>query len=431
MLLKPLDLEEVSSILLKSVAHLEEIRKSRQDIDKLKKLSLESLPILQKTFLRSLLDGGCTMDEIEILDKLSYLRSDITGRYYCVAIISPQLLSLPKPEIDLKLIAVSHTSNELINAAGFKFLSMFDTLNNIVFVLSWDDNSGANRIDDVFCNIHNKLLFYYNLSVYTSIGGVVQSIKNASESMTEAKEAFDYKHLFAQNNVVNIKNVIRIFNKPTASFRRNKSDILCSFKDGNIDKLSTHLVELVTNAATTFSGNIEILQRLFIELTVLILHTASDIGINTAQYFEQRDPYRQVMQMTNVKEMIDWLSKLAKNLILAIKENKNNKTAKLIAIAKQYIDDNLSDVSLGLASVSEHVELSSVYFCQLFHSETGIRLNEYINSIRIEHAKELLKDPLLKIYKISEMSGYTNPKYFNYVFKKFTGQSPNKFRQYL
>ena len=429
MFLKPLDMEEMQGILKKAVLHLEGIRKSRQDEEKLRKLAVESLPVLQKTFLQSLLDGACDMTEAEISERLSYLQADIKDEYYAVAIISPRLADLQKSETDLKLMALSHTGSELIANAGFNCLSVFDGLNNIVFLFSWNDNSSSLKIDDLFSNIRNKLLFYFNLNVYIGIGSVVMGLKDISHSMADAREAYDYKHLFAQNNVVNIKNVIRVFDRPIASYTKEKSNIIGAFKDGDIVKIRQRTNELVASVASTSSGNVEVLQRIFIELTVLILQSAADTGIQTGKFFKMNDPYLKIMKMANVKEIMDWFIGFAQSVIEAISSNKGEKTNKLISIAQKYINENMSDSNLGLDMVSEHVGLSSVYFCQLFHSETGIKFNEYINKVRIDNAKEMLKNPVPKIYEIAERVGYNNPKYFNYVFKKYTGLSPNEFRQ--
>jgi len=68
------------------------------------------------------------------------------------------------------------------------------------------------------------------------------------------------------------------------------------------------------------------------------------------------------------------------------------------------------------------------YLSNLFKKQTGITLIDYINHYRVEKAKELLSDPLNKIYWITEQVGFVNQRYFSQVFKRITGLTPVEYR---
>ena len=193
-------------------------------------------------------------------------------------------------------------------------------------------------------------------------------------------------------------------------------------------KLTDRLNNLVSNVAASAAGNTDKLKRIFIELTVLVSHMAADVGVFSDTIHNLSDPYLHIWSMERVDEMINWFLNLCRNLIDAIEDKKGKQTNRIISIARDYINENYANGNLSLDSISDHVELSPVYFCQLFHSETGVKLTAYINHVRIEQAKLLLKNTLMKIYEIAESTGYSNPKYFNYIFKKQTGLSPKEFR---
>ena len=73
--------------------------------------------------------------------------------------------------------------------------------------------------------------------------------------------------------------------------------------------------------------------------------------------------------------------------------------------------------------------LSKYHFSRLFKEATGASPIEYRNSIRIEHAKELLQNSYFSICEIGEMLGYTSASYFSDCFKKATGVSPAEYRK--
>lgn len=94
---------------------------------------------------------------------------------------------------------------------------------------------------------------------------------------------------------------------------------------------------------------------------------------------------------------------------------------------KQYIDQNY-DKELSLESLAEHVHLSASYLSKLFKRELGQNISSYIQSVRIERAKVLLRTTNQKTYEIAEAVGIYDPVYFSKLFKKVTGKKPKDFR---
>ena len=83
--------------------------------------------------------------------------------------------------------------------------------------------------------------------------------------------------------------------------------------------------------------------------------------------------------------------------------------------------------NLTVADIAEGVYLSATYVSILYKQETGETLFEYLTKVRIERAKELLKDPRNKFYQIcSEVGGYSDPSHFSKLFKKMTGYTPKR-----
>ena len=54
---------------------------------------------------------------------------------------------------------------------------------------------------------------------------------------------------------------------------------------------------------------------------------------------------------------------------------------------------------------------------------------DYLNQVRVGHAKELLKNSEKKMYQVALLSGYNNVRYFFRVFKKIEGMTPEQYKQ--
>ncbi len=93
----------------------------------------------------------------------------------------------------------------------------------------------------------------------------------------------------------------------------------------------------------------------------------------------------------------------------------------------EYVNSNYNrDISLN--SAAEHVFLSPVYLCRLFKKEIGKSFIKYVMEIRAEKAKELLRNPDMKIYEIAREVGYNDIRYFTKMFKCLEGVTPVQYR---
>lgn len=87
------------------------------------------------------------------------------------------------------------------------------------------------------------------------------------------------------------------------------------------------------------------------------------------------------------------------------------------------------DAEGGLERIAQEVYLSPSYVSMLFKQETGKSISKVLGQMRLDRACELLQNPELKIYEISEQVGYPNPYYFSVWFKKNTGLTPTEYRK--
>ena len=92
-----------------------------------------------------------------------------------------------------------------------------------------------------------------------------------------------------------------------------------------------------------------------------------------------------------------------------------NRENNVIRQAKNFVTQHYAE-SISLAQVAKHVCLSTSYFSTLFKTETGVGFVEYLQHIRIEQAKKLLKTSKMRIADIAEKVGYRDIKFFNKIF---------------
>jgi YesN/AraC family two-component response regulator len=95
--------------------------------------------------------------------------------------------------------------------------------------------------------------------------------------------------------------------------------------------------------------------------------------------------------------------------------------------AVHYIEEHYRE-QLTLTEVAQNVFVSQWHLSKLISRYTNQSFNDLLNSVRIAKAKELLSNPSLRIWEISEMVGFSDATHFSRIFKKIEGKSANDYR---
>jgi len=103
---------------------------------------------------------------------------------------------------------------------------------------------------------------------------------------------------------------------------------------------------------------------------------------------------------------------------------------KIVYDMADYAEARIGD-KVTLRELSQVFGFTPNYLGHLFKEEFGETFNEYMARKRMEKACELLADPTIKIYEISDRVGHKNIIYFNRQFKDTYGMTPTEYRNKL
>lgn len=91
--------------------------------------------------------------------------------------------------------------------------------------------------------------------------------------------------------------------------------------------------------------------------------------------------------------------------------------------------DQAYNKDIDLAYIADKVGFNASYISKLFSREKGETIIDYLNRVRIDKAKMLLRDhPGLKVYEIAHLVGYGDKIYFQKLFKRTVGVTPLEYR---
>jgi two-component system response regulator YesN len=105
-----------------------------------------------------------------------------------------------------------------------------------------------------------------------------------------------------------------------------------------------------------------------------------------------------------------------------------NQENRVVETIKSFVHEHHTE-ELELTQLAEIVYLTPSYLSKMFRTKTGETITDYIISVRMEHAKRLLREEYaLKTYEVGQRVGYADPAYFNKVFKRVVGLTPKEYR---
>lgn len=93
-----------------------------------------------------------------------------------------------------------------------------------------------------------------------------------------------------------------------------------------------------------------------------------------------------------------------------------------------YIQLHAKD-DLNVEQIAQRMGYTKYYFTKKFYAETGIRLKQYINQVRIREAQILLTTTNRSVQYISEELHFGTRNYFTKVFHKVVGMGPWEYRK--
>lgn len=380
----------------------------------------------QVHFLRYLLDG-----KDEILEEEAGFRRKQLGlnrlAFPCfVMCIAPDYSAIPLEKKDKTIFDVFDYISHSLKKKGIVFYSLLSSRNFVEVLICQKKDTVP---DKTLIDLCERIQAVFGIRMFVGVGSEVSAYKDISVSSSEAESMLSYKFQYADRGVIDIDNIIHFRHNLSYGNDEVVNRVIGCFQDGNLTKLATRIDELVHDIRYRENVSGTSIKRTMIELTVHILHIASDANVDVEKALDGEDPYRWIMMQENTGDITEWFLNLAAALRAEMRSERESSEKKTIQDTCAFVRNNLCDPSLGLQKISDEIGLSASYLSQLFKEEMGLGINSYITRERIDRARELLRETSLKCEDIALQLGFTRSNYFGTVFKKETGYTPSEYRR--
>lgn len=210
----------------------------------------------------------------------------------------------------------------------------------------------------------------------------------------------------------------------------NEKKLLTIIREGKTEALK-HFSQLgkENTGILSKSSHIRSKKNLGIIGIALATRAAIDGGLHSEIAFSVSDTYIQRLEDLRTDKEIDQLC-LGAFLTLTekVSQVKDAQYSKIVTLCKNYIY-NQRYSRITHESIADHAGISPNYLSVIFKKETGVPVNEYIQQIKIEEAKNMIQFSNTPLSEIGSLLSFSDQSYFTKIFKKHTGLTPKQFQQ--
>jgi two-component system response regulator YesN len=433
-LLKPTKIEELTAVITKAVNEINDQKIRHSEVDRFKKLFEQSIPVLREKFLYDIIYGINT-DENEIQEKMKLFGLEIRN-FILVIMENDYDEKSTSTQYDKHLYQFGIVNSfEEIFAEKYEVISIMLNSSRVGFVIQKPDKSPLN-IEEVSekCGYLQEVInngFGFTVTIAVSSNGT--SEMELPEKLKECLGSLEYKSYIGNNSIIQYSDLNSFFRYDDYSTLDNyQKQLLESIKSGN-EELVKVTTQNISRYVNTNNISISYLKNFYYSTLSSINNIRiSVLAIDTDKKHEEGRDIASLLQLIEKCDCADELNSLLEEVSVRIASkvnNFNNKSLKLILRkAIDYIHEHYNE-QVTLNEVAENIYVSTFYISRMFKKELGKSFIDYLNDVRIEKAKELLKDVKYKTYEVAEMVGISDPHYFSKIFKKYSGMTPSEYRE--
>ena len=373
---------------------------------------------VQEWCLYNLLEGRYEESDKEMLAKHNIF---FPHSKYAVCLL--QIEDVGSDIEDLYLFIIKNVFEELGNTEGKAYLVDFSKKRCVLLI---NLEGSTQDIDRMLEEGQKFLKQFYQIIVTIGLSNTHQTMTEIAEAYREAQEAVRYRFLMGLGRRISYEGISR---RTLTRQGNGESKIYMLLQDFIKEERE--------------AGDVES----FVESLVYIYEVNEEVSIDVANYYKKevitalsnvmaRNKYgeEQLIEIAKELKATDTLTAFQQRLsfhIANLCEQCSGKNAEddILARTKEYITANYSDNQLSVAKIGKKMGIQPARLSKLFKETYGMSMLDYIASVRIHHAKRIIREQNLSVEETAEKVGFIDSNAFIRIFKKLENITPGKYKK--
>ncbi|WP_246320494.1 helix-turn-helix domain-containing protein [Paenibacillus qinlingensis] len=396
----------------------------------------EQLPHLKDSFLHQLLQGYLNAySEDDLRHRMERFQWDVKQKQFVVLYV--QLIGMTSMEGNFRLGEeglVTFAAVNMIDELASQYFEQSHTLNfhdltaGILLILPEDHSytEASQAFSDDLKQSINRIL---KMRMTMAISRPVSLISDVPIAFERTKQAVSYRYFENVNQIIDMEHDNYAGDEDMElqypfTQERELIQALRTGKEGEASELLVSFLEVLTCKG---AKEIEVQQGM-LHLLGNVQHAIMVSGINPNRLFKGANLYEQLSQIRESTRILAWFQdKVLSPFMREMSGRSDAQVKRMIEQAMIYLQNNYrQDISLD--NCAEHTGTNPFFLSRSFKQVTGKNFIDYLTELRMDKAKELLRDSEMRINDVADQVGYQHT-YFNRIFKKLEGMTPTRYRE--
>lgn len=290
--------------------------------------------------------------------------------------------------------------------------------NQNLFVLFGDEISDLENILVRLVQLERKCCQDYVIA----ISNYHTDFDEASKAYLEADTAFDYRYLINNSEMIRFGDVVKE-DYEKLPLENYFQELKYAINTGNRDSVET-AVQTICNKLESENVSLYAFRMVYNDILQVLIAECKGDKVWLDKFYNAFT----ISQCTSIKEFHDLLRE-ASLMIIDSQSGKRPENSDIVRSAVRYMQQNYQNPNLTMNALAEHLNISSVTLSIDFKNEMEVKPSEYLANLRIEKAKDMLRNTNMLVKEISNAIGYEDDGSFTRRFKKHTGMTPGQYRE--
>ena len=429
-LLKPINTEDLTKLVRKLADQVRQENATVVSRTQKTVLLKENLPMMRNRCVKRYFQGE--IGETAFTEQAGALGMDFSGQEHQIIIFCIdyyyQLIASGEREAGLLKYAMSNIAEEVLGACGSAVIC--DEGEARVMVILGTDQE-TKKITRCCKEVQFCMRKYYGVSISVGIGKKVKAIQDLKISYRSADEAVEERIKQGSSQIIvregdprNGSEHARLFLIPEEEQEISDAVRLLD-KNRVYDALEMVFQKYVMEQDLGRRGT----EQFCMYLVLIAMRQLEHFSVSPEQALGKNYYYyNEISKYETAQDLEMWMKDIYSESLAAVDRQSNGKYKGIVAGGLAYAMEHFSE-SIQVGDVAQAVYVTPNYFSRVFKEETGENFTDWLNKYRIEQAKKRMDaEPETKVYAIAEETGFSDYKYFAFIFKKYTGFTPTSYR---
>ncbi|MBW8351372.1 AraC family transcriptional regulator [Bacillus sp. IITD106] len=398
-----------------------------------------NLSVIRESYLKTLLYEKSSHDNERLL-KLEDYGIHFTANGYFVGILridDYDDFEKRNTDLDMELYKkfIEKVSEEVAEDV-FNTITISMDGSDVILICNLKNTTAIDKIYEdamnTFKTIGHQITHYLDITISIGIGEIVSAIGLLSGSYEKAMQSLKLTTYKGNGSILaywQIESNKNIYNNIFVKAKKAEEAIISAIKSKDTNKIEQSVFDFFSLFKSSNDYPFTLIHHIVLSLVNSLIEKISKLGLPINAEKEISAVYIKVTHFDSIDPLESWVSKYLIELNSLIEKEFAQDEYDVIEHILGYIQANF-DKEISLNGIADKLALDPSHISRIFKQKFGTNFMEYIISLRLNKAKELLTTSDVTVGEIGQLVGYTNIHSFIRIFKKYEGTTPGKYRDH-